>query len=189
MTNKIKEVLEKRFKSLHDLQLSTNDKRNKIKYNPLIRDYYTNKSVNERYQIHNGNCAPPLLLRQYNNSADKTDVDILESQNNIQTEFVKQTIKLCTFTRDEIKYIIEMSPVNLTIDKDCGIFQIFCDIDSVIHTLKYFGSSILDNRMFFFTRFIIEDNIIPVFEDSIFNNLVHPQQVFLDDKNDLILNI
>ena len=113
MTKEIKDVLEKRLKSLKSLQLITAIKRKEIKHNQSFREYYTNKRVNERNEnngseLHNENYNQPLLLRQYNICVGDTgDIDLLESQNNIQTEFVKQSIDLCTFTRDEIKYLIE----------------------------------------------------------------------------------
>lgn len=180
MTNRIGDILEKRFKELNDLQISTEDKRNKIKYNPSLREYYTNKKVIERYQMNNGTYSQPLLLRQYAVCTDTIDVDILESQNNIQTEFVKQSINLCTFTQDEIKYLIENHITNITLDKNYGIFQIFCDIDNIVHILKYFGDSISDNKCFFFTRFIIEDNIIPIFDNVVFDGNTTQKQVFLN---------
>ena len=46
MTKEIKDVLEKRLKSLKSLQLITAIKRKEIKHNQSFREYYTNKRVN-----------------------------------------------------------------------------------------------------------------------------------------------
>jgi hypothetical protein len=161
-----------------------------------LRSQYTNRSIISRYQKsqkwHESSESsessesndsppplPPLLLRQYNIETSDDRNDILEANSNIRLEYKKSLIDICNFTEEEIKYMIgdHISILRLhdEVCEDGGLsvntppptFPILCDIEGVTHTLKYAGGEFPDKRGFFFTPFIIEDNITPIF-DKIF---------------------
>lgn len=164
----VKILLERRFRdrltSIKNLISSTAKVREAIKTDKKIRTLYTNRIIHQRHQTLNGETAPPLLLRQYNIQADTDYTDLLEATNNIQVEYNKSLITHCNFTEEEIKYIIEDHISFLSISDEKMTFPILCTIGDVTHTLKYMGHSFSDPRGFFFTRFIMEDTIVPIFD-------------------------
>lgn len=164
----LESCFKERIGQLRNLTEITEEKRKKIKSDTNTRLYYTNNSVSERHRQLNGEGSPPLLLRQYgrilSGRLDEPDehTEYLEAKNNLQLEYNKLLIELCTFKEEEIKYIIEHHIDNISVKSG---FPIFCDIQGVAHTVKYLGDiSPIDKRKFFFTRFIIEDTILPIFD-------------------------
>lgn len=166
----VKTILEERFRdrisSIRNLIVSSMDKKEAIKSDRELRFYYTNRSILRRHYELNGETAPPLLLRQYNIQVDTNHTDLLEAKNNIQAEYNKFLAPLCNFTEEEIKYVIDNHISSLSILESEKTFPILCEIGGVTHTLKYAGPILSDPKGFFFTRFIIEDNIIPIFDKN-----------------------
>jgi len=166
----IKTILENNFndrmKSIGECVSSFNEKIKLLKKNKELQSSYTNQSVYKRHREMNGESAPPLLMRQYNIQADKAYTDSMEAENNIRSERDKLISNLCNFTEDEIKYIIETHPILLSY-RGRYSFPILCDIDGVTHSLKHVGKTLDDVNGFFLTRFIIEDNIVPVFNTNL----------------------
>ncbi|MDD4930678.1 MAG: hypothetical protein PHG66_00795 [Candidatus Colwellbacteria bacterium] len=167
----VKTLLETQFQSRMDsiknLILSSLEKREKVKTDREFRSRYTNKSIHQRHQELNGCGAPPLLLRQYNILADTEHTDILEAKNNIQAEYNKKLVEFCNFSEEEIKYIINTHISSLSTESIASTIPILCTIGGVTYVLKYSGvleTPYPDIRGFFFTRFIMEDNIIPIFD-------------------------
>lgn len=157
-------ILETRFKerlqSLSLLLVTSQEKRKRILIDKKFRDQYTNDGICRRYQEENGETAPPLLLRQYCRKVDDISIDILEAKSNLSNEYTKMITNLCTFTEEEIKYIIETHSSVLTTNDEGH--RILCNIKGVVHTLKYFGD-IFDEKNNFFLSNISDDTMVPIF--------------------------
>lgn len=166
---KMCKTLIERLNNLKMLRGIINDKKEKIKTDVDFRKSYTNEEICKRNTENNGEMAPPLLLRQYGRSNERneyivSECELLEAQNNLDEEYRKISIEICTFNIDELKFIVENHPNILTTSqKD---FPIFCNINNMTHVLKYFDENLKDNlelNKFFLTRFIMEDVIILLF--------------------------
>lgn len=165
LQNILETAFEERLQKLRSLSKYFEDIKEKLKSDETVRLRYTNKGILSKYYEDNGTDAPPLLLRQHNRG-NGDDVDLLEAQSNLQLEYIKWINDLCTFTEEEIKYIIEFHLPSLSSTKDLTSYNIFCTVNGDSYILKSFGDSFEDKNNFFLTRFIIEDDIIPIFNTS-----------------------
>ena len=168
-SNKVSPEVFGGFERIQTLISNYKIKLERIEIDTVLRDSYTNKSLTENYYKINGRDSPPLLLRQYNTHEDKNETDLKEAKNNIKVEFNNQLELLCTFTKDEIVDIIRNNRNSLSTNNEYNYdnLPIYCNVNGIQYILKYYESE--DINGFFLTRFIIEDNIIPLFENIIFD--------------------
>lgn len=101
--------------------------------------------------------SPPILKRQ--NGIYR---GFLTEQTHLD-DYKDKIVRLCTFTNTEIRHLIKNQRSLLTLNSASNL-PLFCEIKNTTHILKCNGD-LSDNEGFFFTRFIIEDNIVPVFDE------------------------
>lgn len=179
-------TLTERLNNLKMLREIINDKRERLKIDIDFRKSYTNEEICKRNIENNGEMAPPILLRQYGrvnsikNEYIISECELLEAQNNLDEEYRKNLIEICTFNIDELKFIVENHIDILTISQTD--FPIFCNINNTTHILKYFGENLkfdFEINKFFLTRFIMEDIIIPLSKFNLIFDIKNQSTVYL----------
>jgi hypothetical protein len=161
------DFLEKRLRLISSLNSELSKLREDIKNDQEVRSLYTNRSIHKKYIEMYGEESPPLLLRQHNNTLDKDITDLFEAQSNISLNYSKQLSKLCTFSFEELKYIVSNKSNLLQLETSVNNIPLQYHGDSLC-TLKYCRDELHKDQFkqsgFFLTRFIFEDDIIPLFD-------------------------
>jgi len=162
------DFLVRRLSSISSLISETSRLKENIKTDPETRSFYTNNSVCERYIEINGEDSPPLLLRQHNNSYDNDKREYLEAQSNINMDYSKKLFELCTFSLDELRYIVSNKSNLLRLEGSLNNVPLLYQKEDKLYRLKYCQDELhkdqFDRNGFFLTRFIIEDDTIPLFD-------------------------